>query len=103
MVQVSTSIPELIIYLNSLRWAFCAVIDGWASFNTNCLFELDIWEEIVKRSMRGVPFHKLLWKMPTTIFFMDASGIRMGSYHFNSGLTWNYIFPSNILEHITIN
>jgi len=53
--------------------------------------------------MQGVPFHKLLWKIPTAIFFTDASGISMGSYHFSSGLTWNYSFPPDILKHTTIN
>ena len=53
--------------------------------------------------MNGVPFTKLLWKIPILIFFMDTSGIGIGSYHLNSSLTWNYVFLLNILIFTTIN
>ena len=41
--------------------------------------------------------------MPTSIFFTDALGIGIGSYHLNSSLIWNYAFPINLLLFTTIN
>ena len=35
--------------------------------------------------------------------FTDASGIGMGSYHLNSGLTWNFVFPPDIQSFATMN
>ena len=103
MVRVSILILGSYIYLKSLRRALYSAIDRWASFNNSYMFKLDIWEEIVKHSMAGVPFEKLLSKIPTTIFFVDASGLGIDSYNFNSGLIWNYTFSLDILKFTSIN
>ena len=53
--------------------------------------------------MKGIPINKLILRLPNKIHFTDASGKIIGRYNFQTGMTWNYIFPAEILAHMTIN
>ena len=65
IIRFSASVPGSIACLKSLRRALYSSVNNWDELDDNCIFELNLWNDLVLRSMDGVPFVKLLLRMPT--------------------------------------
>ena len=53
--------------------------------------------------MKGILISKLILCLPNKFHFTDASRRAMGGFNMNSGQTWNYLFPTDILKFTSIN
>ena len=77
--------------------------DRRVDLSTEQLLDMDLWDDIIESTGKGVSINLLTIRDPTKLYRVDASTHGMGGYNLVTGLAWHFEIPIDLWDRATLN